>query len=277
MPGGSKTIAAVIPKHPALWPISLLCFGIHRGMLDEVRRLGEVDAGFRCCIVSSEASSTKTGKQRLKVIARALTIARWLLNQRGGVPSDPRPSAALAGHRTVRPERRRMCFRGHYPTPAVDLGRQQRAALRDGSCDGGDAWPWSAQLPTTEPAVFFLVAAIWFVTIAVVGAQTTARRVLYGYHGLMMLATAWMYAIMNGDLLPLQSMNMPRSGGAPVWFTAVGWFGTLSFAAAAVFWTYRYFVERHSEATRRRSLGSLCQAMMATGTTIFFLATLFSI
>jgi hypothetical protein len=156
------------------------------------------------------------------------------------------------------------------------------------------AWPWSAQLPTTEPAVFFLLAAVWFVTIAVVAAQTTAHRVLYGYHALMMLATAWMYPIMNGDLLPLRSntksdmpmpsmppttggMSMPPSGGAPVWFTAVGWFGTLSFAAAAVFWTYRYFIERHPEATRRRSLGSLCQAMMATGMTIFFLATLFSI
>jgi hypothetical protein len=146
-------------------------------------------------------------------------------------------------------------------------------------------WPWSAQLPTTEPAVFFLLAAIWFVTMAVVAPQTTTRRVLYGYHGLMMLATAWMYAIMNEDLRPRRSSaksdmpmpSMPSSGGVPVWFTAVGWFGTLSFASAAVFWTCRYFIERRSEATRRRSLGSLCQAMMATGMSIFFLATLFSI
>ena len=124
------------------------------------------------------------------------------------------------------------------------------------------AWPWSAQLPTTGPAIFFLLAALWFVSIAVAAAQTIAYRGLSGYHGLMMLATAWMYAIMNGDLLPLRSksdmsmpdmpmsttsmpptsgmsmpsgggMNMPASSGPPVWFTAVGWIGTLSFAAAA--------------------------------------------
>ncbi len=154
------------------------------------------------------------------------------------------------------------------------------------------AWPWSAQLPTTGPAVFFLLAATWFVTMAVVPARTTALRELYGYHGLMMLATAWMYAIMNGHLLPVRSstqsdmsmpdmdmsaMNMPASSGPPIWFTAVNWFGTLSFAAAAVFWTYRYFIERHHEANRYRTLGNLGEAMMAAGFAILFLATLFEI
>jgi Domain of unknown function (DUF5134) len=175
------------------------------------------------------------------------------------------------------------------------------------------AWPWSAQLPTTGPAIFFLLAALWFVSIAVAAAHKTAHRGLYGYHGLMMLATAWMYAIMNGDLLPLRTksdmsmpemprsttsmppsggmsmppssamtmppggMNMPASSGPPVWFTAVGWIGTLSFAAAAVFWTYWCFIERRREEAWHRSLASLCQAMMAAGTTIFFLATLFSL
>jgi len=153
-------------------------------------------------------------------------------------------------------------------------------------------WPSSAQLPTTGPAVFFLLAALWFVTMAVVGVRTTALRGLYGYHGLMMLATAWMYAIMNGHLLPVRSstqsdmsmpdmttsaMNMPASSGSPTWFTAVNWFGTLIFAAAAGFWTYRYFIERHHEANRYRTLGNLGEAMTAAGFAILFLATLFRI
>ncbi len=154
------------------------------------------------------------------------------------------------------------------------------------------AWPWSAQLPTTGPAVFFLLAAVWFVTMAIVAVRTTALRGLYAYHGLMMLATVWMYAIMNGHLLPVRSstqsdtsmqgmdmagMNMPASSGPPIWFTAVNWFGTIGFAAAAVFWTYRYFIERHHETNRYRTLGDLGEAMMAAGFAILFLATLFEI
>lgn len=158
------------------------------------------------------------------------------------------------------------------------------------------AWSWSARLPTTGPAVFFLLAAVWFVTMAVVAARTTAPRVLCGYHGLMMLATAWMYASMNGHLLPVQSstrhatqpgksmpgtdmaaMNMPASGGSPIAFSAVNWFGTVGFAAAAVFWTCRYSIERKHEAARSGPLGSLGQAMMAAGMAILFSAELFRI
>ena len=77
------------------------------------------------------------------------------------------------------------------------------------------AWPWNAPLPTTGPAVFFALAAVLFVTIAVVAARTTARRLLFGYHTLMMLATAWMYAIMNGHLLPAGfSYPAARSAGS---------------------------------------------------------------
>ncbi|MEQ0607496.1 DUF5134 domain-containing protein, partial [Mycobacterium tuberculosis] len=57
------------------------------------------------------------------------------------------------------------------------------------------AWPWGARVPTTGPAVFFLLAAVWFGATAVVAVRGTATRGLYGYHGLMMLATAWILAI----------------------------------------------------------------------------------
>jgi Domain of unknown function (DUF5134) len=153
------------------------------------------------------------------------------------------------------------------------------------------AWPWSTGLPTTGPAVFFLLAALTFGAMAIFAIHTTSRRELYAYHGLMMLATAWMYAIMNSQPMPVRSstrpdmsmpgmdmaaMEMPVSNESPTWFSAVGWIGAVGFALAAVFWTYRYFNERQHE-TLRRSLGDLGQAMMAAGMAIFFLATLFPI
>lgn len=154
------------------------------------------------------------------------------------------------------------------------------------------AWPWGAELPTTGPAVFFLLAAIAFIAMAVFAVDTTALRGLYAYHGLMMLATAWMFAIMNDHLMPAGSStqpdmsmpgmdmgptDMPASHESPLWFSVVGWIGVVGFTAAAVFWTYRYVVDHHRKATPRRSLGDLGQAMMAAGMAIFFLATLFRI
>jgi hypothetical protein len=154
------------------------------------------------------------------------------------------------------------------------------------------ALPLCAQLPTTGPAVFFLLAGLSFVAMAAVAVQGAARRGLYVYHGLMMLSTAWMYAVMNSHLMParasakqdmsmpgmdMSAMDMPASSGSPVWFSVVGWIGVVGFAAAAAFWTYRYVVDHRRKVTPRRSLGDLGQAMMAAGMAIFFLATLFRI
>ena len=71
------------------------------------------------------------------------------------------------------------------------------------------AWPWSAKLPTTGPAVFFLLAAMTFGAMAIFAIHTTSRRELYAYHGLMMLATAWMYVVMDSQLMPTQSSPQP--------------------------------------------------------------------
>lgn len=154
------------------------------------------------------------------------------------------------------------------------------------------AWPWGAQLPTTGPAVFFLLAAMWFTTIGIVAAQSPVSRVLYGYHSLMMLATAWMYATMEGTLrlahssdapstsmpgMGMAAMNEPASSGAPTWLTTVNWIGAIIFATAAAFWAFRHFVERQHATTRFRLLGSLAQAMMAVGMSILFIAKLFEI
>ena len=159
------------------------------------------------------------------------------------------------------------------------------------------AWPWGARVPSTGPAVFFLLAAITFVAMAVVVARTTGLRVRYGYHASMMLATGWMFAIMDARLFPVGSgargaaqpdmsamagmdmagPNMPASSGSPMWFSAVSWLGAVGFAVAAAFWTYWYFVKRRHEPSRFSSLGNLSQAGMASGMTILFLATVFEI
>jgi Domain of unknown function (DUF5134) len=153
------------------------------------------------------------------------------------------------------------------------------------------AWPWSAKLPTTGPAVFFLLAAVMFAAMAIFAIRTTSRRELYAYHGLMMLATAWMYVVMDDHLMPagssaqpamsmpgmkMPAMSMPASNSA-TWFSAVDWFGVVGFALAAVFWTYRYVLDRRRKTAPRRSLGDLGQAMMAAGMAVFFVATLFRV
>ncbi|WP_322861239.1 DUF5134 domain-containing protein [Mycobacterium europaeum] len=154
------------------------------------------------------------------------------------------------------------------------------------------AWPWSMRLPTMMPAVFFLLAALWFATMGLVAARPAAQRGLFGYHSLMMLATAWMYAGMNSPLPSAQShpqagattpgmdmaaMNMSASSESPTWFSAVNWFGTTAFAIATIFWTRRYVTSQLRGTTRARSLGNIAQAMMAAGMAVLFLAALFEI
>jgi hypothetical protein len=158
-------------------------------------------------------------------------------------------------------------------------------------------WPWGPQLPTTQLAVFFLLAAVWFVVAtSFLSERTVAKRAEHGYHALMMLAMAWMYAVMDGHLLPGQSVmrhhtprdvpmpgmgmdmpsrDMPASDGPPGWITTVSWFWFAGFVVAAVFWAYRFAAERSHGAVRRWWLDSLGQAMMAAGMAIVFGAMLF--
>lgn len=166
------------------------------------------------------------------------------------------------------------------------------------------AWPWGADLPTVGPMVFFLLATVWFVVIAASGAAA-GHRIVTVYHALMMLAMAWMYAVMNGRLLPGQSsgsgeassaghhaghtdmpgmpgMDMPGMGatdtaapsgtGYPAWIATLNWVCTVGFAIAAVFWLYRYLVARQSRSSGDtvHHLGLLSQAMMAAGMAIMF-------
>jgi hypothetical protein len=158
-------------------------------------------------------------------------------------------------------------------------------------------WPRGAALPTTGPMVFFLLATVWFVIITLVQA---GHRGINAYHASMMLAMAWMYAVMSGSLLPKPSegtgdggapaahhgssaasmpgTDMPDASGAtesigdPPFITGLNWLCTVGFALAVGWWLYRYFVQRKAEPTQpsHRFLGTASQAMMAAGMAIMF-------
>lgn len=162
------------------------------------------------------------------------------------------------------------------------------------------AWPRGADLPTRAPMIFFAVAALWFALITVTGRE---HRVANGYHTLMMLAMAWMYAAMGGlplrrehsmaDMAGMHSSDgasgghgghaghgshsaghaAGHTGGDPAaWVGIVNWVCTVGFAAAAVFWLYRYVTARIAPpaGTADSSLGILCQFAMAAGMAIMF-------
>lgn len=155
------------------------------------------------------------------------------------------------------------------------------------------AWPWGARLPTAWPKVFFIVAAIWFVAIAVISARTVAERRVFGYHALMMVSMVWMYNLANhrvpsgGDYPTPLSTSMPvmdvcvtmapASSAMPRSTVAINWLWFVGFAIAAVVWIFR--------ATRRRlddgpqswnsSLAGISEALMAAGMAIMFGAMVF--
>jgi len=108
----------------------------------------------------------------------------------------------------------------------------------------------------------------------------------------MMLAMSWMYAVMNGNLLPGQGgtargtdgatsphpsmpgTDMPgmdmsdtssAGGDNPACIDAINWLGTIGFAIASLWWLYRYFTLRKAEPAHPwdRFLGAARQAMMA--------------
>ena len=72
------------------------------------------------------------------------------------------------------------------------------------------AWPQGAVLPTTGPMAFFLPAAVYFVVV--VFAQA-GHRLANAYHAVMMLAMAWMYAVMSGNLTPAPAEGSVPAGG----------------------------------------------------------------
>jgi len=164
------------------------------------------------------------------------------------------------------------------------------------------AWPSGAELPTRAPMVFFAAAAIWFAVITI---RDASHRWGSGYHALMMLAMAWMYAAMGG--LPLRrtttsgmdmsGMDMSGMDGSltnaghaghaghgghsaagasasatPEWVGILNWVCAVGFAIATVFWIYRYVAARLRGATESsgQHLDMLTQGMIAAGMAIMF-------
>ena len=153
------------------------------------------------------------------------------------------------------------------------------------------AWPQGAALPTTGPMVFFLLAAVYFVVV--VFAQA-GHRLANAYHAAMMLAMAWMYAVMSGGLAPAPAEGSVPAGGhgghhhgghampdvdiaspnsaTPPFVTALNWVFTIGFAVAAVVWLYVYFASRRGEPARPTTwfFGIAGQVTMAAGMAIMF-------
>ena len=160
------------------------------------------------------------------------------------------------------------------------------------------AWPRGADLPTLAPMIFFAAAALWFAVITVTAGEHRAANV---YHTLMMLAMAWMYAVMGG--LPLRNAaqptmagmpDMPGMGAAPghgghsghgahsaathttddgaAWIGVLNWVCAVGFGIAAVFWLYRFITARIQgrDSEPGQAVGILCQFAMAAGMAIMF-------
>lgn len=156
------------------------------------------------------------------------------------------------------------------------------------------AWPRGAELPTAGPMLFFAAAAVWFL-VSCMRSHTSEARLLNGYNTAMMLAMAWMYAVMNGNVFGRNTESVAAAGhdmhamhtgghhpgGAgtatehasvqPVWISGVNWLLTIGFVIAAVAWLYRYFAARQpSETSPFAHFGMLCRAMMAAGMAVMF-------
>lgn len=177
------------------------------------------------------------------------------------------------------------------------------------------AWPFSMEWPTVGPMIFFIVAAVWFLaTIAIPATgsdpdecgcvpptSSSFGRAAALYHATMMGAMAWMYAVMNGGLLPghdsvnasgalamgespmllahghdseMPGMDMDMTHGAqPAYVTPVNWILALGFAIATAVWLYLYLQQRRKPGAPRDALsfaGDLCQVFMAAGMSIMF-------
>ncbi|OBK22086.1 hypothetical protein A5634_07880 [Mycobacterium asiaticum] len=161
-------------------------------------------------------------------------------------------------------------------------------------------WPQGLGLPPTPAEAFFLAAAVWFAIAAIFAARVLGTRLVRGYHAVKMLAMAWMYAVMGGHLTPpgidhhlppdvpgmdmagmddMPEMTNAAGAGTHGWISTGNWIWAAFFVLAAFAWTYRFLTMRRRRGSRawRVRLGSMVQAMTATGMAIMFAIMLFQV
>ncbi len=166
------------------------------------------------------------------------------------------------------------------------------------------AWRVGIDLPPVGPMIFFALAGIWF---AFAAGRVSRDRMINQYYAVMMVAMAWMYAVMNASLpgqighspdhalsdsLAMNSygMDMKMAGmeapahdmspaaAGPGWITTVNWIATLGFAVVALYWPCQYFAKRRTSlvpgAAQLARFEPLYQAFSAAGTALMFGALL---
>ncbi|MFK0121097.1 DUF5134 domain-containing protein [Streptomyces sp. NPDC090994] len=103
------------------------------------------------------------------------------------------------------------------------------------------AWPWGMDLPTDPQVVLFSVAAVWFAATATLRSPATdslrTRLLAAVPHVVMMLAMAWMAAVMDGS-----AMGSGGSGGGHhdmegMDMSATGAISVMSLTGAGQQWT----------------------------------------
>jgi hypothetical protein len=156
------------------------------------------------------------------------------------------------------------------------------------------AWPRGADLPATGPLLFFLLATVWFISVAL---GRPAHRRANLYHAMMMLAMAWMYAAMSGGLLLPAPIDVATAGagghhspssmpgmtmsavdavhdatGTPPFITGLNWLFTIGFAIAGAWWLWWLFVRRRTKPFPSGCVqaGIAARAIMAAGMAIMF-------
>ena len=155
-------------------------------------------------------------------------------------------------------------------------------------------WRVDLGLPTMGPTLFFLLAGVWFACLAVRNSAQSGQRLKTGYYAVMMAAMAWMSALMSGGMpgtdthtrsrpdsavmdmpgMEMPAHPMPPAAGGFSWVGAANWIGAVGFAAAALYWAWRFAGERRmGRVTAIAPLARMepvYQAFTAAGTALMF-------
>lgn len=155
-------------------------------------------------------------------------------------------------------------------------------------------WRVGLDLPAIGPTLFFLLAGVWFLGVAVWAPSVSRQRLKTCYYAAMMGAMAWMYALMSGAVpgvsahlhsqpasavMDMPGMQPPAHDRTPPttgvsWVSAANWIGVAAFAAVALYWSYRFVRElrtnRVPASARAVWWEPLYQASTAAGTALMF-------